>query len=292
VSGAFERIRVGGLDIARIEELRIPNRIAYFTQDTALVDAHRHWLAPHFLDPDGMFDLVFQSFVFEHAGRIVLVDPCTGNGIPHPVPFFDRLDTPWIERIAEAGYRPEDVDFVVCTHLHHDHCGWNKYLRDGRWVPTFPNARYILNRSEVQRWGDGRAAFPERDYNIDVYERSVLPVLEAGLADIIGGQHPLAAGMLVEPAPGHTIGHQVLHVNGEGIRATFTGDAFHHPIQLVQPDIDFGGCDDLPATIATRIRLREAAADLGAVLIPAHVCAPYGIRAWREAGQIRLAAAA
>ena len=121
-------LTVGTVGIHRVEELRIPNRIAYFTEDTDLVAAHRHWLAPHFLDPQDMFDLVFQSWIFEADDRVVLIDPCTGNGKPHPVSFFDRLDVPFIERLSQTGYRPQDIDLVVCTHLHHDHCGWNRHL--------------------------------------------------------------------------------------------------------------------------------------------------------------------
>ena len=189
---------IGNAPVHRVEELRIPNTISSFTTDQALISAHRHWLHPHFLDGEGGFDLVFQSWILEVDGRVVLVDPCTGNGRPHPVPFFDRLDVPWIERMAETGYRPEDVDLVVCTHLHHDHCGWNTQLRYGKWVPTFPNARYLLQRAEVDRWGAGRGNFPPFAYNDGVFERSVEPVLAAGLADLVSGNHRVSPGLAVE----------------------------------------------------------------------------------------------
>jgi glyoxylase-like metal-dependent hydrolase (beta-lactamase superfamily II) len=238
-------LTVGEAEVRRVEELRIPNTIGYFTQDQELVAANRHWLAPGFLDQEDRFDLVFQSWVFAADGRVILVDPCTGNGRPHPVGFFDHLDVPFLERLGEVGFRPEDIQFVVCTHLHHDHCGWNTDFRDGKWVPTFPNARYIMRQDEFDRWGKDRGRYRLFAYNEGVFERSVEPVVEAGLADLVSGTHQLTPSLAVEPAPGHTIGHQMLRLTSAGRHALFTGDSFHHPIQLVEPSIPFGDADDL-----------------------------------------------
>ncbi len=282
---------IGDVALHRVEELRIPNTIAYFTQDKALLAANRHWLAPHFLDEDDRFDLCFQSWIFEADGRVVLVDPCTGNGKPHTVSFFDMLDVPFIERMAETGFRPQDVDLVVCTHLHHDHCGWNTELRGGKWVPTFPKARYIMQQSEYDRWGPGRSRYRSVDYNEGIFERSVQPVVEAGLAELVSGDHQLTPGMAVSLTPGHTAGHQMLHITSAGRHALFTGDCFHHPIQLAEPAIPFGDPEDLEQVIATRLRLAELSADLDAILIPAHLPAPYAVRAWRDGETMRFAAA-
>lgn len=169
-------IPFGDAVLNRIEEVRIPNKIAYFTQDDALIAAHRDWLSPHFLDERGMFDLVFQSWIVEVGGRVVLIDPCTGNARPHVVPFFNLLDTPYIEAMGSLGYRPQDIDFVVCTHLHHDHCGWNTHLREGRWVPTFPKARYIVQRTEYDRFRRGQTGLEVPEYNTGVFAASVEPV--------------------------------------------------------------------------------------------------------------------
>jgi glyoxylase-like metal-dependent hydrolase (beta-lactamase superfamily II) len=284
-------ITIGAVPVYRVEELRIPNKIAYFTTDERLIEANRHWLYPHFMDDEGKFDLVFQSWIMEVEGRVVLVDPCTGNGKPHPVPFFDMLEVPYIERMAATGYRPEDIDLVVCTHLHHDHCGWNTQLRDGKWVPTFPKARYIMQQAEVDRWGESRSSHPHFSYNDQVFERSVQPVLAAGLADLISGDRALAPGLAVEAAPGHTIGHQILHVVSGEAQACFTGDCFHHPIQLVEPTIPFGDAEDLAGVIHMRRRLVDLAVNRNAMLIAAHLPAPYAVRAWRDGAAIRLAAA-
>jgi glyoxylase-like metal-dependent hydrolase (beta-lactamase superfamily II) len=273
---------IGQALIQRVEELRIPNKIAYFTQDKALIAANRHWLVPHFLDDAGHFDLVFQSWIIELGGRIVLIDPCTGNDKPHPVPFFDRLDVPYIERMQESGYRPEDIDFVVCTHLHHDHCGWNTRLRNGKWVPTFPKARYIIQQAEYDRWGRDADRHPEFAYNEGVFEHSVQPVVAAGLAQLINGDHQLSHGLRIEAAPGHTLGHQILRLESAGKHAVFTGDCFHHPIQLVEPTLPFGDAEDPAAVEATRKRLVRLSADLGAHLIAAHAQYPYAVRAVRK----------
>ncbi len=282
---------IGDVALHRIEELRIPNKIGYFTEDVALLAAHRHWLAPHFLDDNGGFDLCFQSWIFESAGRVVLVDPCTGNGRPHQWPWFDNLDVPFIERLQQTGYRPHDIDFVVCTHLHHDHCGWNTELRDGKWVPTFPNARYILRREEYERWGPQRQRHPQADFNEGIFERSVQPVVEAGLAELVTGSHQFAPGLRVEPAFGHTAGHQMLHLVSADRHALFTGDCFHHPIQLVEPSIPFGEAEDLGQAMAMRRRLVELSVELDAILIPAHLPSPYAVRVRREGDGLQFAAA-
>ena len=281
----------GQVAVHRVEELRIPNTIAHFTTDQALLDANRSWLAPHFLDENDGFDLVFQSWIFEMDGRVVLVDPCTGNGKPHVVPFFDQLNVPYIERMCASGFRPADIDYVVCTHLHHDHCGWNTQLRDGKWVPTFPNARYVVQQAEYDRWGRDVELHPAFDYNDGVFERSVRPVVEAGLAQLVSGASRLGPGLEVLPAPGHTLGHQMLHVHSAGSQAYFTGDCFHHPIQLVEPTIPFGDAENLTQAIAMRRRLVDLSADGDAVLIAAHLPFPYAVKAIRDADGIRIVAA-
>lgn len=282
---------VGDVAIHRVEELRIPNSIAHFTRDEALVAAHRHWLQPHFLDADDRFDLVFQSWIFVCDGRVVLVDPCTGNGKPHAVPFFDNLDIPYIERMQASGFRPQDVDFVVCTHLHHDHCGWNTHLRDGRWVPTFPKARYVIQQAEFARWRDDR--MPQTVYvdNRGVFEQSVRPIVDAGLAELVSGDRALTANLRVEFAPGHTVGHQMLSFVSADRHALFTGDAFHHPIQLVDPGNPFGEPENPEQIAALRVSLAERSADTGALLIPAHLPAPHAVQALRRDGRLEFRAA-
>lgn len=281
---------VGDAVINRVEEMRIPNKISYFTEDQELLENNRYWLYPHFLDDNGGFDLVFQSWIIEVDGRVVLIDPCHGNGKAHPVPYFHMLDVPYIERMAESGYRPEDIDFVVCTHLHHDHCGWNTQLRDGKWVPTFPNARYIIRQLEYDLWKSTHKTLAASDLNQGTFERSVQPVVQAGLVDLVSGDHRVTDSLVAKAAPGHTEGHQMLHLLSGEQHLFFTGDCFHHPIQLVEPSIEFGGGYDMQQVINMRKKLVELSSDLKARLIAAHIPSPYTVRALRSGNTLHFIA--
>jgi glyoxylase-like metal-dependent hydrolase (beta-lactamase superfamily II) len=278
-------MQIGRARISEVEEVRLPNRISMFTTDQELLAVNRYWLHPAFLDDNGGFDLVFHSWIVEVGGRVVLIDPCNGNDRPHSVPPFNMLKVPYIERMQASGYRPQDIDFVVCTHLHHDHCGWNTQLRAGKWVPTFPNARYLIRRLEYERLEATYKSLPASNLNIGVFERSVEPVMRAGQMDLITGNHRVSRAITLEPAPGHTLGHQMVHLVSAGRHAFFTGDCFHHPVQLVDPTIPFGDGDDMQQVVAMRKKLVDLSAALDAPLIAAHVQAPYGVRASR-AGRV------
>lgn len=164
---------------------------------------------------------------------------------------------------------------MYCTHLHSDHCGWNTTLRDGRMVPTFPNARYYIAQRELDRWNPARPEYRPVPENAGIFEASVKPILEAGLAELVPDRFRLSPSLEIEPAHGHTLGHTVLHLQSQGREAWFTGDVFHHPIELVHPAIDAGTCEDFPATVATRTGLIARLVADGGLLIPAHFAAPH-----------------
>jgi glyoxylase-like metal-dependent hydrolase (beta-lactamase superfamily II) len=277
-------ISIGGAEIRRVEELQHRLPIAALRVDPALVAANAAWLSPAFLDPsDQTFPLVFQTWILRTDGLTVVVDPCNGNGRERPVfPFFHRLDTPFLERFEATGVRPDQVDVVFCTHLHCDHCGWNTRMQDGRWIPTFPNARYLFVRREVERWDPRRPGHRVIDYNVGVFEDSVQPILDAGLADLVEDRHPVSETLVIEPAYGHTGGHSTLRFAARGEELIFTGDAFHHPLQVLDPTLHLEGCDDLEAAVATRRRLRATLAERGGVMLPAHFPAPHGGRVSRH----------
>ena len=158
-----------------------------FTDCTqAHLDANRDWLQPRFQDPaSGLLTITIQSFLIRQNGLTILVDSCSGNDKEARArPQFRRAKWPWLERLADAGVKPEDIDIVLCSHLHVDHVGWNTRLDNGRWVPTFPNARYLISRREWDHWQAAGAAALSRtgDYITD----SVLPVFAAGQAELIG----------------------------------------------------------------------------------------------------------
>ena len=276
-------IKLGNAEVRSVLEMSLTRRpISFLGADPAVIEAHRGWMSPHFLEEGDTWSLNFQSWILQVDGKVVVVDPCTGNGRPHPIAPFDMLDVPFIERFCETGVRPEDVDYVFCTHMHHDHCGWNTQLRGGRWVPTFPNARYLFVRREYERWNPNGAGYRAVDYNEGVYERSILPVVEAGLADLVMDRHRVTPALEIEPAPGHTLGHAMLRLVSDAEEGWFTGDCFHHPLQLACPEIQFGDCDDVDQAVATRRRLVAEGLERDALMIPAHLPFPHAGRVRRQ----------
>lgn len=271
---------VGGAEIASVLELELTGRpIAWLGAAPEVIEANRWWMAPHFLQQGDTWSLNFRSWIVRVDGKVIVIDPCNGNGRPHPMPMFDMLDIPFLERFEAAGVRVEDVDYVFCTHMHHDHCGWNTMLRDGRWVPTFPNARYIFVKREYERWHPDLAkAFRHVPYNDGVYERSIRPVVEAGLADLVLDDHRLTASLRITPGQGHTHGHCMLHLCSNGEEAMFSGDAFHHPLQLIDHSIAFGDHDDWDAVVETRRRLVRDSLEREMLIIPAHLPYPHAGR--------------
>jgi glyoxylase-like metal-dependent hydrolase (beta-lactamase superfamily II) len=288
--GESDMIQIGNLAVSRVLEntLRVP--VAQLGPVAELVERHRAWLYPRFLDPaDETFSLNFQTWIVDLDGFTVVIDPCNGNGRDRPaMPHFDHLDVPFLERFAATGYAPEKIDAVFCTHLHCDHCGWNTQLRGGQWVPTFPNARYYFVEHEVARWDPTRPGHRVIDYNVNVFEDSVKPIIDAGLADLVPPDHQIRPGLSIRPAHGHSDGHCALQVDHAGTRLWFTGDAFHHPLQVSDPRLNLGGDDDLAAAIATRERLRAQIAAEGSYFMPAHFQAPHAGQIAAEGGEFRL----
>jgi glyoxylase-like metal-dependent hydrolase (beta-lactamase superfamily II) len=276
-------IKVGEATIRSALEMSLTRRpIALLGASQELIEANRNWLSPWFLEEGDTWSLNFQTWILRVENKIVVVDPCTGNGRPHPLSFFNMLDEPFIERFCATGVRPADVDYVFCTHMHHDHCGWNTQLKDGRWVPTFPNARYLFLLREYERWDPSGANYRPVDYNEGVYERSIKPIVKAGLADLVLGPHALLPGLEIMPAHGHTMGHAILHLVSNTEHACFSGDCFHHPLQLTDPEIQFGDCDVVEQAVATRRWLVDFAAEREALIIPAHLPHPHAGRVRRR----------
>ncbi|WP_164706409.1 MBL fold metallo-hydrolase [Methylobacterium sp. XJLW] len=142
----------------------------------------------------------------ETEGKRILIDGCVGNGkVRDARPDWCNLSTAFLDRLAEAGATPDDIDYVLCTHLHADHVGWNTRLIDGRWVPTFPNATYVFGRTEHAFW-QAEHEKGARGPHLQAYRDSVLPILEAGRALVVDEDHVLEGVLHLAPAPGHTPG--------------------------------------------------------------------------------------
>jgi glyoxylase-like metal-dependent hydrolase (beta-lactamase superfamily II) len=241
-----------------------------------------YWSDELSLDPEAaIFRIEVRSYLLHVDGLNVLVDSCCGNDKQRSVPWAHQLQSPWLQNLANAGCEPDEIDLVLCTHLHADHVGWNTRLRDGRWVPTFPNARYVISRRDFEAGAHAHEA-----HNREAYADSVLPVVEAGLADIVDSNQcvhrEIEDGIWLEDAAGHSAGSVVVNARRGGSRVAFMGDVIHHPIQLVRPDIPFFADENPAEACATRQRLLAQCADNGAVLYPAHFPDP-------PAGRVRRA---
>ena len=271
------RVKIGGAELWEVEEIAHKKALAEMTTDATLIASLPSWMFPTYIDDAGQFDIVTRSWILIVDGRIGVIDPCTGNdrSFPDFAPAH-MLNTPYIERFAATGIRPEDVDFVFCTHLHMDHCGWNTVLRDGKYVPTFPNARYIMAKREIDRWDPRAPGHVPVPQNAGTFENSVLPILEAGLADVVGARHAICPGVEVEPAYGHTIGHSILHLTTASKEAYFVGDVFHHPLEMLHPGLDDHTSEDFGLLHATRRRIIQTCMQADALIIPAHFRCPFG----------------
>lgn len=268
-------VRLGGLSIRQVVELDIRLPFGDILPGIAADDLETlgRWYRDDALasDPaEAECLLSMHTYVVEVDGKIILIDTCNGNHKNRSLPFIHQLDTPWLTRIRELGIEPEDVDIVLFTHLHVDHVGWNTRLEGGRWVPTFPNARYVMNRRDLDHFS---VAGPDV-FNHEAYRDSVAPILGAGLADIVEADAVVHGargdGIWLQPAYGHTPGNCTVHACRGGPTAVFAGDILHHPIQLVRPDLQTSFDDD--GELAARVRAEFLAeyADSGAVVFPAH----------------------
>jgi glyoxylase-like metal-dependent hydrolase (beta-lactamase superfamily II) len=212
---------------------------------------------PQLWDPaDGRLVTRTITWIVRTHDRVVLVDTGIGNDKQRPDTPFHRLETDYLAGLAAAGVQPEDVDVVVNTHLHADHVGWNTRLVDGRWVPTFPNATYLLPAADYEYFRDD-----------PVTADSVQPVIDAGLAVLWRDGHRIDDDLVLEPAPGHTRGSSVLKVRDE---AVFVGDLMHNPAQALEPGCNSMFCLDAVAARASRRRILAWAAERDALVLPTH----------------------
>lgn len=245
--------------------------------DSSLLTEHADWLYPRYVEPDtNKVIMSFHSLVIRTSRSTILVDCCVGNDKNRPLrPGWHQLQTPWLKRLAKLGLQPEDIDTVLCTHLHADHVGWNTRLVDGMWVPTFPNARYVFGRNEYQYWESAQQAHTaDSPLNHGCFDDSVLPVMESGKAVLVDTDHELEAGIWLEPAPGHTPGNVVVHIKSGRQQAILCGDVMHTAIQLANPDLSSRFCLDPNQSRITRRQLIESCADSGIIMLPAHFPTP------------------
>ena len=275
------RLQHGGLTIDLLPEIAhrmMPVSFLFNDLTRAQMEANSDWLDGRFLDPGGMrLGLAFQAYVVRTQGLTILVDSCNGNHKQRPTAPWqhDLRSSAFLDNLGALGLRCEDVDMVVCTHLHCDHVGWHTRLENGRWVPTFPKARHLFGRREYAHFLDRYRREGAAAVNHGAFADSVLPVVEAGLAQFVDETHVVVPGAAGEisllPAPGHSVGHCCVRALGNGEEAIICGDALHHPIQFDLPDMHMRADWDPALAAATRRSLLSHCADSGAWLLAGHI---------------------
>lgn len=269
---AVRRWQIGAARVTQIVESRGASPPSFFFADLTpeRVQAHR-WLRPHFAHADGRLFASIHCFVIESEGRRIVVDTCVGNDKPRELPMWNRMQTTFLADLEAAGFAPESIDAVLCTHLHVDHVGWNTRWTGERWVPTFVNARYLFGRVEFAHWSRAEEA-GDRQLMAD----SVQPVVDAGLVQWVECDHALTGEVRLEPTPGHTPGHVSVRIRSQGREAVITGDLMHHPVQCCEPDLAARFDVDPQAARETRRRFLAEQADRDVFVLGTHFAQPTG----------------
>jgi glyoxylase-like metal-dependent hydrolase (beta-lactamase superfamily II) len=280
--------RIGRVTVTRVVEIEFNTRYRpeapFIKEATPEALKQTPWLYPDFVrEADGALKVSIHALLVEAPGLRLVVDTCIGNDKPRGLVGGKPLATDFLEQLKAAGWDRTRVDKVLCTHLHVDHVGWNTTLQDGRWVPTFPNARYLIGRREYEHWrseGEGETQALLSD--------SVQPIFDAGLAELVELDHRISPELRLTPTTGHTPGHVSLLIESEGERGMITGDIMHHPCQIAHPEWAPNFDNDRQAALATRRRVLAEAADQPILLIGTHFAAPTAGRIRRDGDAFRL----
>ena len=228
------------------------------------------WLSPAFVDELGNIKLSVHTLLLESQGKRIVVDTCIGNDKDRAsFPQWHHLNLPFLKSLESAGSPRESVDRVICTHLHVDHVGWNTMLDKGKWVPTFPNAKYLIGGTEWDFFSR-----KEDEFHKAPVDDSVRPVMSDGLAKLVDDKERITDEVWLESTPGHTPGHFSVRISSNGENAVITGDMMHHPIQCRFPEWDDVYDNDGPLAKKTRRAFCERYADTGTIVLGTHFAAP------------------
>jgi len=262
---------IGDFKVTRVIEMEVAGGTKFILPDATKEAAlELDWMIPHFATDEGRLIMSIHALVIETPSQRIVVDTCIGNDKERNIPGWNNLQTSFLEDLTAAGYPPDTIDTVLCTHLHVDHVGWNTMLVDGEWVPTFPNARYLFAEPEFTYW----TTSGDEDHYGDIIGDSVQPVVDAGLVDLVDWEHEVCPGVQLEPTPGHTPGHVSIHLTSNGDEALITGDCIHHPCQMSRTDWCSSADFDQPAGQATRDRLLSKYVDTDVLFIGTHFATP------------------
>ncbi len=264
---------VGDMTVHRVIESEGPlfDPLAFFpTLTRDLLDENLPWLKPDYIDAtSGQLMLCIQSYVVRTKHRNILIDSCVGNHKARPAyPFWNQMESSRYEQnLAATGLTVGDIDYVMCTHMHVDHVGWNTRLENGRWVPTFPKAKYVFADRELAFWTEKERTDPGKQPWI---ADSVLPIVAAGRQEVVTSRHELSDTIRLIPTPGHTIDHYSVRVGEPGADAIIAGDMIHSPIQARYPEIGMRSDYSSPRAGETRRALFEELCGTSTLLCTGH----------------------
>jgi glyoxylase-like metal-dependent hydrolase (beta-lactamase superfamily II) len=283
--------KVDDVTITKITEIVYPEFSEVLPTATPEYVQNVKWLFPHFVTPEGKLTLSIHSLIVDTPTAKLVVDTCIGNDRNRdPMAVMSNLNTSYLEDMKAAGYPPESINYVLCTHLHLDHVGWNTRLQNGKWVPTFPKAQYIMEKKEIDFYGniDPNAKEDFMQVQRRVYDDSIKPIFDAGLAKPVEGAPQICEGVRLLPTPGHTPGHCSVIIESKGAKAMITGDFIHHPVQFHDPGIATPFDVDNAAAIATRRRVFAEYADTPTLIIGTHFAGPTAGKLVRDGDGYRL----
>jgi len=259
---------VGAIELTRVDD---PGFELILPSDDATVATLRRspWLAPDFVTDEWALNVGSSCTVIRTPQAVALVDPFLA---------FDDAERlgPRLQALRDVGVEADEVDVVVNTHV--DGIGAN-VLHDGS--PTFPNARYLVPRAEVEAMRAGTHGDTRAD--------ALLALQDDGILEPTDGDEVVLDGVRLEDAPGHNPGMHVVWVEDGDRSAVIVGHLFLHPAQIANPDIANGDLDPV-ALEATRRSLLTRCADSGALVVGPLFAPPGGGQVRAENGTWRLEA--
>ena len=260
--------KVGRVKITKVVELETVGSTRFILPLASNEEIQKlPWLIPHFATEEGRLKMSIHSLVVETPKHRIVVDTGLGNDKQgRNVPTWNHRNEPFLEKLTLAGFPPDSIDTVLCTHLHVDHVGWNTRLAGGKWVPTFANARYLFGKTEFEHWRDHSV----EPAHIAVFNDSVKPIWDAGKAELIASDAKITDGISMISTPGHSPGHMSIHIRSDGEEGLLTGDVAHHPCQMAHLDWSSTADSDPKQSVVARRELFSRFADTPMLVIGGH----------------------
>tara|TARA_Y100000590_G_scaffold356373_1_gene410587 strand:- start:1646 stop:2509 length:864 start_codon:yes stop_codon:yes gene_type:complete len=236
-----------------------------------VIEENSDWLFPNFMDKNtNNFIFSFHSYLLRTGKTNILIDTCVGNDKPRPLENWNMRKGNYIKNLNAQNIHPSEIDYVMCTHLHADHVGWNTKLNNGKWVPTFPNAKYIFSKIDYEFFNNVK----ENQPGYQSMKDSVSPIVDAGQASLVSNDIDFTNEISLIPSPGHTPGHYCINIKSENKHAILSGDLIHHPVQIARPDWKTNFCNDPEHAAQTRIEFVNKYTNTGTMILAAHFAEP------------------